>query len=169
MDQNPELAPAEPFTLHLLDPSQGHPLQTWRFSDRAIVTIGRSEECDVPIADPHVSRIHARLELREGGWVLVSVGRHGTLVNDKLIAEQGLLYTTSFRLGTSGPALRFEPGDESQPPTETIGSSHLDLFAMLELDVDRQRQEADEIAGNSFFRELQEKVRQAKLNPTEEP
>jgi hypothetical protein len=53
-------------------------------------------------------------------------------------------------------------------PSETIDSIQPDLIAMLEIDRDRQQQEADDIAGNSLFKELQERVRRTKLNSTED-
>lgn len=38
------------------------------------VTIGRSRDCDITIADTRVSRLHARVEPRHGGWVLTDEG-----------------------------------------------------------------------------------------------
>ena len=162
-------APAlEPVTLHLLDSAQGHPVQTWRFKDKDAIVIGRGEDSDVVIADAHVSRLHAKLVWQDGAWTLFSTGRHGTLVNDRLVAETQLGPQTVFRLGASGPTLRFEANAPERRPSETIDSIQPDLMALLELDQERLLQEADDIAGNSLFQELQERVRKSKLNPTED-
>ena len=163
-----QFSPPEPITLHLLDSAQGHPVQTWRFRDKTAITLGRQDDSDVVIADAHVSRGHAKLVWQDGDWTLISTGRHGTLVNDRLVAETQLGRETVFRLGANGPMLRFESGMRESRPSETIDSIQPDLIAMLEIDRDRQQQEADDIAGNSLFKELQERVRRTKLNSTED-
>jgi pSer/pThr/pTyr-binding forkhead associated (FHA) protein len=155
-------------TIHLLDSSQGHVIQTWRFRDQAVITIGRSDDSDVVIADPHVSRTHVKLEWRDGGWTLNSSGRHGTLVNDHLVAETQLGQQTTFRLGAHGPTLRFEQGVAERRPSETIDSIQPDLIAMLEIDEERTLQEADDIAAGLLFRELEEKVRRVRGRPTDD-
>lgn len=167
-DRPKKSAALEPVTLHLLDSAQGHPVQTWRFKDKTAIVIGRGEDSDVVIADAHVSRVHAKLSWENGAWTLVSAGRHGTLVNDRLVAETQLGHETIFRLGASGPTLRFEAGAAERRPSETIDSIQPDLMAMLELDEERLLREADDIAGNSLFQELQEQVRRSKLNSTGE-
>jgi FHA domain/Domain of unknown function (DUF1707) len=51
-------------------------------------TIGRTQECDLRIADLSVSRLHARLARVEDGWLLRDLGSHnGTRVNGWLIRE----------------------------------------------------------------------------------
>lgn len=60
------------------------------------VTIGRSRECDVVIDDPNVSRKHAELRFRAGGWLVADLGStNGVKVNGKRVREAPL-----------------EPGDE---------------------------------------------------------
>ncbi|MCZ6837162.1 MAG: FHA domain-containing protein, partial [Planctomycetota bacterium] len=45
--------------------------------------IGRAEECNIILSDPHVSRYHAVLTHRDGVWLLTDLGsRHGTYLND---------------------------------------------------------------------------------------
>jgi pSer/pThr/pTyr-binding forkhead associated (FHA) protein len=156
-------------TIHLLDSAQGHVLQSWRFRDKAAITIGRSEDSDVVIADPHVSRTHVKLQWESGAWTLSSTGRHGTLVNDRLVAETQLGPQTTFRLGGQGPLLRFEHGAPVEKrPSETIDSIQPDLLAMLEIDEQRKLQEADDIAAGTLFRELEEQVRRARGHSSEE-
>jgi hypothetical protein len=51
-------------------------------------TIGRTQDCDLRIADMSVSRRHAHLERNEDGWLLSDLGSHnGTRVNGWLIRE----------------------------------------------------------------------------------
>jgi hypothetical protein len=169
MDSHLRSAAADVVTVHLLDSAQGHPVQTWRFADHRLVSIGRADDNDVVIADPHVSRSHVKLHRQDGEWTLVSTGRHGTFINDRIVAETQLGRQTIFRLGASGPTLRFERGiGVEKQPSETIDSIHPDLIAMLEIDEMRKQQEADEIAGKSLFRELQEQARRMKRDGGEE-
>jgi pSer/pThr/pTyr-binding forkhead associated (FHA) protein len=106
-------------SLHLLDSAQGHPIQTWRFSAHTEIMIGREDLNDVVISDPHVSRLHARLVEAHGTWTLISMGRGGIFIDDRLIADIELRPPTVFRLGPTGPSLRFEVGtaDPSQGDT----------------------------------------------------
>jgi rhamnogalacturonan endolyase len=153
-------------TIHLLDSAQGHVVQTWRFRGKREIVIGRSDDCDVSITDPHVSRTHVKLLHADGVWTLTSTGRHGTLVNDRLVAETQLGRETRFRLGAQGPLLRFESDAHEGRTSETIDSIQPDLFAMLEIDEQRKLQEADDIAAGSLFRELEEQVRRARQRST---
>lgn len=50
------------------------------------VSIGRSPDCDVTIADDRVSRRHAHMERRDGRWTVVDDGSsNGTNVNGEPI------------------------------------------------------------------------------------
>jgi hypothetical protein len=154
-----EPAAAGEVSLLLLDPAQGHPIQSWRFSDHSEITIGREAGNDVVITDPHVSRIHARLVAFEGSWTLISMGRHGILINDRLIADTELRPQTVFRLGPSGPTLRFETGVNRQSYGETIENIDPHMFALLEVDEQRKQQEVEQIAGGELFETLLEQSR----------
>ena len=51
-------------------------------------TIGRTQECDLRIADLSVSRRHAQLERAEDGWLLSDLDSHnGTRVNGWLVRD----------------------------------------------------------------------------------
>jgi FHA domain/Domain of unknown function (DUF1707) len=51
-------------------------------------SIGRTQDCDLRIADLSVSRRHAQLDRGEDGWLLSDVGSHnGTRVNGWLVRE----------------------------------------------------------------------------------
>ncbi len=153
--------------VHLLDPVQGHPLQTWRFQGCTVITIGRSDGNDVVIVDPQVSRSHAKLFPEDGSWKLISTGRHGTVVNDRLVSETTLEHKTIFRLGVSGPTLRFDASLFDAPlfdgrRSETLDQIDPDMFAALEVDESRKQMEVDQILGNSLFKELQEHSRRSR-------
>lgn len=52
------------------------------------LTIGRHYECDVVLADPSVSRRHARIIFRDGGWVLQDLAStNGTTVNGATVGR----------------------------------------------------------------------------------
>jgi pSer/pThr/pTyr-binding forkhead associated (FHA) protein len=142
--------------VHLLDSSQGHSLQTWRFVDRQLITIGRGDDNDIALADPHVSRAHAKLIQENGTWTLISTGRHGTLVEDRAVSEYILGDRTLFRLGGGGPMLRFDTHEPDLRRSETIDQIDTDLFSMLEIDEMRKQQEVDQITANAVFQELQQ-------------
>ena len=51
-------------------------------------SIGRTQDCDMRIADLSVSRRHAQLERSQDGWLLSDLGSHnGTRVNGWLVRE----------------------------------------------------------------------------------
>ena len=51
-------------------------------------TIGRVHDCDLRIENMSVSRLHARLNRSEDGWLLSDLGSHnGTRVNGWLVRE----------------------------------------------------------------------------------
>jgi phosphoserine phosphatase RsbU/P len=56
--------------------------------DRPVLTFGRSSTNDVPLADRTLSRVHARIEARNGTATLVDLGsRNGTSLNGSRISE----------------------------------------------------------------------------------
>ena len=69
-------------------------ITTRRFGRRVLV--GRAPTADVRIDDPRVSRLHARIEMRDDGIYVEDLGsRNGTSVN-----------------GVASAAVRLAPGDE---------------------------------------------------------
>lgn len=50
--------------------------------------IGRNPNCDIVLSGPAVSRQHARLIFRDGGWILQDLdSTNGTLVNGALVRQ----------------------------------------------------------------------------------
>ncbi|AXA35347.1 MAG: hypothetical protein KatS3mg130_0769 [Candidatus Sumerlaea sp.] len=63
-------------------------------------TIGRSEECEVIIADPNVSRQHAQVIARDGSAMLVDLNSsNGTFVNGNPISKVFLMDGDEIRVG----------------------------------------------------------------------
>ncbi len=167
MVANSQEALGQRVIVRLLDSALGRPVHEWQFSDQAVVTIGRADESDVKIADGQVSRAHAKLLFNEGQWTLVSLGRNGTLVDDRVISDMELTGPTVFRLGPGGPMLSFLPQVAESAPTETLGSIDPDIFSKLEVDQLRKDREVEEITGNTLFKELLDQSQQMKARRRE--
>ncbi len=80
---------------------------SWRVTDQ--VTVGRAPSCGIPLAEPTVSSLHARL-VRQGAQMLVEdVGsRNGTFVNRERISAARPVQAGD-RLGI-GPVVVLEVG-----------------------------------------------------------
>ncbi len=60
--------------------------------------IGRSEECEIVLKDPHVSRIQAKVRIQNGRYVIENIGRNPIFVNGASIETQFL---------TNGDVIKF--------------------------------------------------------------
>ena len=59
----------------------------WSQGDRDLL-IGRGEGCDLELAEPSVSRIHARLAFRGGAWIIQDLAStNGTWVNGREVGR----------------------------------------------------------------------------------
>ena len=95
------------------------------FSSRESISIGRSDESDVPLAEfgKKVSRCHAVL-LHDGqGWEYYNLGVNGTFSNGRRIDTLAINDATVVRLGKTGPILRFKSGEEPIPDAPIQNSS----------------------------------------------
>lgn len=71
------------------------------------ITIGRLPECDVPVADPNVSRRHAEVRRLGNGFVVVDLeSTNGTRVNGAGVRERPLADGDEITVG--GTTVRFE-------------------------------------------------------------
>lgn len=71
------------------------------------LSIGRSPDSDVVLSDPEVSRHHAEVRRREGGFVLVDLGSmNGTRVNGVGVRERRLEDGDTITIGSN--TFRFE-------------------------------------------------------------
>ncbi|MGE3315526.1 MAG: protein kinase [Planctomycetaceae bacterium] len=88
------------------------PLETGRK-----LTVGRGDDCDLQVLDPHVSRNHLRLDVGSDTVVLVDAGgRYGTRVNGTNVKEQRLKPGDVIEFGET--AILF--GDPAQAAGETL-------------------------------------------------
>jgi predicted component of type VI protein secretion system len=71
-----------------------------RFVFRDGAVLGRSPECEVVVAHPSVSRLHARIARDADGWVLADLGsRNGTRVNGRRVERVRLADGDRVELG----------------------------------------------------------------------
>ncbi len=153
-------------TVHLLDSSSGLPVMTWQFAEKGVITIGRSPDQEVPVGDPHVSRQHAEIVFDGGVWSLVSLGRNGVMVDQRKVENARLQNNTVFRLGTSGPLLRFAITGGQQEDSITLGGE-AEIVPVLLVDSEQRDKEVEDIAESDFFRSLA--ARAAKLRDRRPP
>lgn len=147
------------FTLQLLDSAQGQPVQTWEFTDRGRVSIGRATDNDITITDPQVSRLHLELLYRKGDWWVRSLGRNGTHMDGIAIAEERLVNRTVLQLGAGGPQFRFMNANDSVSNMATVQEIGSDALDFLEIDEDRKVEEVEQIANSEAFQQLEEAAR----------
>jgi pSer/pThr/pTyr-binding forkhead associated (FHA) protein len=167
-----ELA-GETFVLQLLDPVRGHAIQTWQFGGRAMIRIGRSDDNDIALGDPQVSRHHAEVRCHGDVWELLSLGRHGTFIGDEMVETTALEDGAILQLGPTGPKLRFLLALPRHEEETTMIRNGPAISEMLQLDRGRVEQEAREIVDTPSFRRVQDlagelrKKKSSSKDPTE--
>jgi pSer/pThr/pTyr-binding forkhead associated (FHA) protein len=135
-------------------------MRSWGFSGKALITVGRSDESDVQISDPYVSRAHAELRHQDGKWLLVSLGRYGVMVKGETITELAIEGETTFRLGAGGPTLRFDPRAANRDNRMTMMFDSTVGQNLFELDHSKLERDVGEIADGDYFQELQKRAKQ---------
>ncbi len=76
-----------------------------RFEVAGPVLLGRLPECDVTLTDASVSRRHARIDHRDGSWVIEDLGStNGLRVNDAVVGRARLNDGDRIELGSVGLA-----------------------------------------------------------------
>ncbi|MFT4082449.1 MAG: trypsin-like peptidase domain-containing protein [Nocardioides sp.] len=70
-----------------------------RFRHPAALTIGRARECSVVLEDQGVSRQHARVVAKPGGWVFENLSPAGSYLDGRPITRIDFDETTDLRLG----------------------------------------------------------------------
>jgi len=90
-----------------------------------VVNLGRADYNDIVLPDPSVSTSHAKLQRREGVWVLVDLdSTNGTFVDgERVKGEAPLAPGGTVRLGDV--QLLFEPADEKQDVVKGGGTQVL--------------------------------------------
>jgi ABC-type multidrug transport system ATPase subunit/pSer/pThr/pTyr-binding forkhead associated (FHA) protein len=99
---------------------------------RQILTIGRDPQNDLVIDHPTVSRCHARVERKEGSFVLTDLGStNGTFVNGKQITTAFTLRTgDTIRIGSHLLVLNI---DETLVQTNEVGNLRLDALNLTKV------------------------------------
>ncbi len=83
----------------------GTSIATRRFGRRILA--GRAPTADLRIDDPRVSRLHARIEMRDDGVYVEDLGsRNGTTVNGEPTEGQRLTAGDEIRIGTASIIFR---------------------------------------------------------------
>ena len=110
---------------------RGGALKGQRFSVKTpIVNIGRADYNDIVLPDESVSTSHAKLQRREGVWVLVDLdSTNGTFVDgDQIKGEAPLAPGATVRFGEI--SLVFEPTDDDQTVAKGGGTRVLEGLRM---------------------------------------
>ncbi|HEX7152005.1 MAG TPA: SpoIIE family protein phosphatase [Thermoanaerobaculia bacterium] len=78
-----------------------------------VITLGRANECTVPIRDRYLSRMHAEIALDEGQWVLRDCGSaNGTMLNGVRVADRSPLRPGD-HIVLGDTEVVFQPKDDS--------------------------------------------------------
>lgn len=81
--------------------------EEYRLKEDVPLTIGRSQDADIPVADDRVSRIHCGIRYSDGDFVLKDLGSsNGTYVNDEKVQTATLKPGDRIRVGST--VLRLE-------------------------------------------------------------
>jgi len=100
------------------------------------VTLGRSDQRDIVLAEPAASRLHAEINLSDGSWYIKDSGSaNGLYLNGKIVKEKLLEHGDVIRIGAT--ELRFVRLEESSE-TGTMMMSPEDLQEVAEAPVGLQ-------------------------------
>jgi pSer/pThr/pTyr-binding forkhead associated (FHA) protein len=141
--------------LHLLDVSQGHPLQSWTFQGEGPISIGRATANDVVLADPFVSRTHARLERGADGWHVVALSDQQVLCGGQRHRQLALEDGAVFQLGPHGCRIRFCLATEGAGNRATMAFDSATM-PVFQVDTQRLEKEVNDIASGDYFLRLQQ-------------
>jgi serine/threonine protein kinase, bacterial len=154
----PEISPH--VVVQLLDSAIGRPIRTWQFDSTPLISIGRAPEQHVQIDDPYVSRSHAELRFNSGEWSLISLGRYGVQVEGQAITEIPIRGELTFRLGASGPTLRFNPAAPRHDNRMTMMFDSTLVEDLFALDASKLERDVSEISQGDYFQQLQKRARE---------
>ena len=107
------------------------------------LTVGRSNENDIPLADPRVSRFHVRFEAVDEGFRLVDVGsQNGTLRNGLRVRKAILVPGDVIKVGAATMVFEVDEKEDSTDvaqtvsaaivPRDGVGSGHPDAHLAVE-------------------------------------
>ena len=159
------------FTLQMLDSALGHSLQSWEFSGRTPIRIGRGSDNDIVVSDQQVSRFHVELLFSQSGWSLRSHGRNGTWIDGSRVDSSHLSDRLIFQLGSSGPMFQFLAAAAAANTSATLDNMDPHEFDFLRIDERQKNDEVQEIVESDSFRRLceeAERLRSMEDRPTEQ-
>ena len=154
--------------LELLDSASGVPLQAWSFPETQRIVIGRSDECDLVIANPYVSRSHAYLERDAEGWQAVAISSQQLVIDGQRKQTSRLRDGDVIRLGAQGCDLKFR--EAQAQANKQVNWNQTMMFdpescPILQLDKDQLEREVAEIETDEYFQNLSltlQKLRQSR-------
>ena len=86
-------------------------------TDRHEFVLGRSEQCEIVIKDPHISRVQARIRFESNRYYIENIGQNPTLVNGIPAQGQFLNDGDEITLGATNLSFQTErPFDETPHP-----------------------------------------------------
>jgi pSer/pThr/pTyr-binding forkhead associated (FHA) protein len=103
--------------LTLLHPLQSTPVRTWSFEEEVAIAIGRSHDNDVVLYSSVVSRHHVQLKYVNGNWEIINLGKNGTYLKGKAIANASVVDGMEIELAGSGPKIVINV-DKEPPKTK---------------------------------------------------
>ena len=98
--------------------------------------------------------------MQNGDWTLVSLGRYGVIVQGQEITELPIQNETTFRLGSEGPTLRFDPAAARNDNRMTMMFDSTLVSNMFELDKSKVERDVGEISEAGYFQQLQRRAQQ---------
>lgn len=91
---------------------------TKQFESREDFTIGRGTECDIVLQNSAVTRVHAKVEFREGKWWYEDLrSTNGSYESGAKISRVALDRSTRIGIGVNGPLLFFAVSGSDVPDT----------------------------------------------------
>lgn len=159
--------------LELLDPVQGLPLQSWQLEPGRVWQIGRSEQADIVIGNPLVSRAHAYLHERDGRWELVGLSDRGIVVDGEKRTSVPFEDGVEFRLASRGPLLRMRLGEELPPADSSACLATISYdeqtMPLLILDEQQRDREVEAISQDDYFRSVQQMAAKMRMRRQSRP
>jgi len=110
-----------------------------------LITLGRANDCTVPIKDRFLSRRHAEIVHDDGGWLLRDCGSvNGTLLNGMRVVEPQPLHPGD-RIGLGDSEVLFNAGEEDTSQIVAVESSSQATNLTIAVDVDERGGERTQI------------------------
>ena len=96
--------------------------------------VGSGESCDVVISDPYVSNVHAILERRPGGALLVRdrPSRNGTMIDGNLVEAAELSVGSYLSIGRTTLVALSAPGGEQESALASLRGKDPALRATID-------------------------------------